>query len=554
MKKVQYSSYQDFFTKEANWVSNNFFSEAHKFMSDSLLSLDTRSFLFQDRDKKRSTTIFDGFNRQLSRSQVDDQIVIDGAKTNLFGDDRWYFLKTNGDVTGLGEISSSHNVVALLEKGYLGEWATMMEATQKGKSSEKYEDLNKCALSDTAINVMPRAVASSQAFINFFFRGQMKASLSADHTKLVIKNVSVKEGRVHDAKLLTFKRGGKFTLYVETAGVSRAIQTVTLGSDMKMNETRSMNISNHNLAVGTKVTVVYDGKIGDDMGGYNQYGIGMRGMSADVFEVEDQECEDPEMANLIKSLKELIEDSNNCVSFSNIRDYNQPKSIYFKAGVCSQVGNGLRYKNTELTNGINGVPRYVGSKKVIDYFNHFIYHFDEPTDDVYSATTSYSPTRLPNGNVNFNVSFNVSQLKNGKYNGNYNLFNLLTYTYLPSNAHVRSPHYHVTCNSSESLCSFLKGQNLGQYFNELIVENTAPYMFLAATNGLKGLTIGNTIKALNKYYGQYYGQYIKEDKYPKDWLKRMVRWIENYDCKKKVSKTNIFYDQTQFKKSSSGGL
>jgi hypothetical protein len=552
LKDNSYTSYQDFFRKEADWVSNNFFSEEH----NSFESPDTKTGEglsinnFLDRD-----TIFDNYNEHLSKGEVSY------VSSYADGTDRFQYIKTDGNTISdrvRGKINSSHKVVALVEKGLFFDFEHMIapkygidyNQLQKGLVEQGSD---KTPLADTAINVMPRAVASTQAFINFFFRGQMETSLSDDHTKLVIKNVSEKVGRVHDERLLTFKSGGKFYVYYEENGINKPLHTYTLYGDIAKGKTHRIDIGtiieDKNLPDGTKITVVYDGNIGDNLGGYDDYGIGMKGLSADVFKFKQIKCENPKMSQLIKSLKELIANPKNCVSFSDIHDSVEPKSIYFSERDCTHYGSRVRYKNTELTTGIYGdnINKYEESSLVIDYFNHYIYHFDEPTEDVYTAGTSYSPRSLPRGG-DFDVSFSVSQTKNGEPNGIYNLPKLLTYTYLPSNEHVRSPHYHVTCNSSQSLCGYLKGQQLGQNFIEHNVNNIAPYIFLSTIGSNKVLTVGNTIRALNKYYGEYYGQYIKDDKYPDDWLKKMVDWIENYDCKK-ISKTNIFYDEKRIEKS-----
>lgn len=287
LKDNRYSSYQDFFSKEADWVSKNFFSEAHGIYADVALGFNA-AYLSLDKKKNRNTSIFDKYNALPSRSAVNNQDAISGAITNVGGDARWYYMKSLGNNSYVkGNINPSHNVIGLVEKGYFGSWPTMMEVTKKWGNPAKYNDYNKKALVDTAVNVMPRAVASTQAFINFFFRGQISASINTEGI-LTIKNVSDPQ-LVSDARLLIFKGGGKFSIYYYEPRTKENIplnyKTYTFG-DIAIGETRTLNLKSDflrkNLPVGTKITVLYDGNIGTNLGGNDSYGIGMRGLSVDV--------------------------------------------------------------------------------------------------------------------------------------------------------------------------------------------------------------------------------------------------------------------------------
>ncbi len=155
-----------------------------------------------------------------------------------------------------------------------------------GGAELKITSLNQKPLEDTAVNVMPRAVASTQAFINFFFRGQISASINTEGI-LTIKNVSDPRF-VSDKRLLTFKSGGKFTIYYDAGtGENKSLtnMTYTFG-DIAVGETRTLNLKSYflekNLPAGTKITVLYDGNIGTNLGGSDSYGVGMKGLSVDV--------------------------------------------------------------------------------------------------------------------------------------------------------------------------------------------------------------------------------------------------------------------------------
>ncbi len=541
LKDNKFVSYQDFYNKEADWVSSNFFSESHTYgespNKETGEGLEINNFLDSD-------TIFDGYNPLPSTSTT-------------YENDKDEIITTGNTISHVkGELISfdglNEKPIALIDRSIFGsvfDNEHMIMPTYhmdyRKKKMVRGKD-NTRALEMTSINVMPRAIASSQAFINFFFRGQMEAGLSEDHTQLVVKNVS-KTDLVYSSKLLTYKRGGKFTLYVEKSGVNDFIGTYTLNSDMKVNETRNINIGNiienKGIQAGAKITVVYDGNIG----GYNQYDIGMRGLSARVFTVKKKpECKNKKLEAQIKQVQKWLKEDNrkHCVMFSPLNYRIKAKSVWTSTSKM-KCNAPQSYKNTEMGEYINNFHR-LDDTDLIDYFNKNVYHidFEEEIQDRYTAGTGYSPRNLPSGD--FDVSFTVTQNKNGEYYHTYNLAKLLTFTYLPSNAHIRAPHYHITCNSSKSLCNYLKRQGIGQNFNESQVDNLAPYDFLASPY-LKIYAVGDVIKALNKYYGEYYGKSFKDDKYPKDWLKKMVDWIESYDCKK-TEKLNIFYDETHIQK------
>ena len=290
----QYSSYQDFFTKEANWVSKNFFSEAHEksFYGEKLISNGEGLEFDDDTCFDKTTTIFDSkFNLTPTKTNT-GLAAIPGAETFLNGSyDKWFYITNplaNTAVTG-------GDTVGIKEKGYFWDCHSMAAVTDGVSSNKSYSNYNKKALHDTAVNVMPRAVAASQAFINYFFRARMEAYINYEDANgarildtITIKNVS-DPSLVSSEELLTFKAGTKFTVSYRTGEdeneIISELKTGTLPDDLLVDEefeleglkelfaTADVDIQN-----GDKVLVLLDGQVGEKQG-LNEYSIDARGLA-----------------------------------------------------------------------------------------------------------------------------------------------------------------------------------------------------------------------------------------------------------------------------------
>ncbi|MBU1668725.1 hypothetical protein KKC13_09925 [bacterium] len=534
IEKNSFVSYEDFFKKEAEWVSKNFFAEAHIqniIGVESSFSGGTRINNLTDID-----SIFDDNPLPSTGTTYEnekDEIVSTGNTVNHI----------HGNLVsydGLGE-----KPIALIDRGVFFDNEHIILPTYKmdyTKNELIPGRANTVALEMTSVNVMPRAVASTQAFINFFFRGQIKASLSEDHTQLVIKNKS-NTTLVSDPKLLTFKSGGKFTLYVENSGTNQILGTYTLNKDIKVNGEQSINIgnvvANNNVSVGTKITVVFDGAIGDDMGGYDDYNIGMRGLSADVFEVVEkpEECTDSTLANTIKQVKSALENSSNCVKFPDIEFQ---KTIWIDDDNANCGGASIKYKNAALWGTGSRYDNQIEANKLISYFNQEIYKLPEPKNEVIEAEVySFYEVDRYNNNDKFNVSFQIKTYKDGKFENNIDLIDLLSFEKFSGAVHVGREHYDIVCHGSSRICTYLKSRVSSdstdqlEYFGLDWVAYSNAYQYF----------IGRVSQQLEYYYENS----TSDEEYPKDWLKRIVDWIESYDCKK-AYKINIFYDETRMQK------
>jgi len=278
----RYYSYEDFFKKEVTWVGNNFASESHfNFFLDSPNAQTGAGLSINN--KYDNVSLFDGRNRHPSKSETFERAV--DNYTN------WGYIYTEGNtVSNLvkGVIPTNFSTIGLVEHGIIFDRYHMIAPSyEKINGRLRQTGLNQKPLEATAVNVMPRAVASTQAFINFFFRGQMKMSITTEG-KVTIKNVS-DPSLVSDRSLLTFKNGGKVTFYYYNyvTGKNEPLNNLTYRfADIVVGGYGIVNLKSDflkkNLAAGTKITVLYEGDIGTNLGGNDSYGIGMKGLSVDV--------------------------------------------------------------------------------------------------------------------------------------------------------------------------------------------------------------------------------------------------------------------------------
>ena len=304
----KYISYQDFFKKEAKWVSENFMSEAHGYdLSEKGwipfrggVNNETGEGLELDEDQfgEKKSTIFDKYNPHLAKDEVTEEVIPNAsthANATHVNSGKWYYLKNKNTTI-------TNKVVALRYKGYfeyLDEDANVYTKYQKhesmamvtnGSDIKSYDNYNKKALEDTAINVMPRAVVSSEAFINYFFRGRMKASLDydpmLDEEFIKITNTSDSQW-VSSPDLCTFNKGMRVDIYyIDKNGESKAISTNrTLIKDVKIGESTVIPMANVISSIGDmgdekKIIVLLDGQLGKKAD-KNDYGIeknGARGL------------------------------------------------------------------------------------------------------------------------------------------------------------------------------------------------------------------------------------------------------------------------------------
>ena len=295
-----YYTYEDFFKKQSRWVGYNFASESHFHLVNSQTGSGLSVNNFGDSD-----SLFTSQNVHPSKSETFESGSISGLP-------KWKYIYTEGNVgaSGVsGTIPYDRRTIAMVEEGLIFHDEHMISPRYKWENGEpKKIGLNQKPLEDTAVNVMPKAVASTQAFINFFFRGQMDVSINTKGV-LTIKNVSNTQ-LVSDTRLLTFKSGGKFKVYYHdaTTDSNNPLNALEYAfGDIDVNEIRTIDLKSDflkkNLAVGTKITVVYDGNIGTKIGGYDSYGIGMRGLSVDVANLPQIEKPVPDSYSYSVSLR-----------------------------------------------------------------------------------------------------------------------------------------------------------------------------------------------------------------------------------------------------------
>jgi hypothetical protein len=300
---MNFKSLEDFYYKEALWVSHNFFSEEHnKFESSNIetgFALSVNNVF--DRD-----TIFDNYNDHLSK---DETYEVD--ETDSTGN--WSYIKTNGNAisTIYGDIVEGHDTVAFNNKGFLftslddnehmikAKYTLEYDASLDEYRMDQYTEADKTPLKDTAVNVIPRAVASTQAFLNFFFRGQI--AVSTIYTRRIYIFNDSNTSSVTDNALLTFKASGEmYVYYMNDDNVTHSIrkddegnpEPYLLVNDLLVNSQTSFDLNEgsngvdrfagKNIDGQTRWIVIFDGNIGNEGGGSNTYKYGMRSMTADV--------------------------------------------------------------------------------------------------------------------------------------------------------------------------------------------------------------------------------------------------------------------------------
>jgi hypothetical protein len=281
MRDNRYYTYEDFFKKAAIWVGNNFASESHFNFFVDKINTQTGSGLSINNYLDKAS-LFDGRNTHPNKSETFESPI---------NNTRLAYVYTEGNTVAgsvKGVIPSNASKIGMVEHGILFDRYHMVAPYYKKINNKLVQTgLNKSALESTAVNVMPRAVAATQAFLDFFFRGQMEVSINTEGI-LTIKNVS-DPSRVSHKDLLTFKTGGRFRVYYYDASTGSNVllneHECSFG-DIPVGVTRTLDLKSDFLAKklpeGTKITVLYDGQVGTYLGGYNSYKIGLRGLAVDV--------------------------------------------------------------------------------------------------------------------------------------------------------------------------------------------------------------------------------------------------------------------------------
>ncbi len=184
---MNFKSLEEIYYKEARWVSNNFFSEAHNWKETAQTQNGSGLLINRTFDKD---TIFDKYNTNLSFLNT-----IEGFLPNPEDNDWRYIISATNSVPDIyGDISAfEHNIFAFIQKGFFSTFDFSSEHFFDNEHMIKpiyrlendgsgnyelitdtgYQASDKTPLKHTAINVIPRAVASTQAMLRFFFRGQI---------------------------------------------------------------------------------------------------------------------------------------------------------------------------------------------------------------------------------------------------------------------------------------------------------------------------------------------------------------------------------------------
>ena len=291
-----FKSLEDFYYKEASWVSNNFFSEEH----NSFETGNTQTGEgIEINNKMDRDTIFDLYNDHLDNDETHEEEA----------SDQWNYIKTNGKVGEVyGPIKEGHDTVAFVEKGWFFTSEHMIVPVEytyernalgeiiglKPVNNDYNKNANMTALKDTAVNVIPRAIASTQSMINFFFRAQIAASPIYGRRIYIFNDSNV--STLPSPEFATLKEGGKFYIYyMNDDNISKPIRMdgngenipYILANDLVVDSYTSFDLGDvfdieKKIDGETRWIVVFDGNIGEDTGGSDKYEYGMRGVTADI--------------------------------------------------------------------------------------------------------------------------------------------------------------------------------------------------------------------------------------------------------------------------------
>ena len=293
-----------------------------------------------------------------------------------------------------GAIQPNFSKIGLVEHGIIFDRYHMIAPQYKKINGRLVKTgLNQKPLEDTAVNVMPRAVAATQGFIDYFFRGQMDVSINSQG-KMFIKNVS-NASTLKLTGLGIFKARGKFSLYYRSGNVNKLFSTWSLTTDMYIGQTTTLNINKkvfRKMSKGTKITVIFEGDIGQDFSHYDSYNIGAKGLSVDVLELpyieEEEEEEEEEPDNAIYTYK--------------VNTVNHTKPLPYSHGQYGNISYDVDiYKNnilqrTERKQDLLSISWWNGSAHFGSSAKH---HFDI-TCEGYNGLCNYLAKRVPTDSTN----------------------------------------------------------------------------------------------------------------------------------------------------------
>ncbi len=181
-----------------------------------------------------------------------------GTDVNVYTGDDIGFITSN--------LLSSHNRLAMMQRikiPFTNINTSLYWHTMKINGDNS-------VLVDNGVNLIPKAVANAEGFVNYFFRGRLKASLDNDNN-LVIKNIS-DINLVADYNIVTFQ-GGKFDIYYEDENnQTKFLTDCELGNSFAPEQNITCYISSDleniesELGEEQKLTIIYDGFIGNEEG------------------------------------------------------------------------------------------------------------------------------------------------------------------------------------------------------------------------------------------------------------------------------------------------
>ncbi|NPA60495.1 MAG: VWA domain-containing protein [Epsilonproteobacteria bacterium] len=283
--------------------------------------------------------------------------------TNFYSEDS---ISVNGGT--FGGYSDYHpkksevNVYTGKSKGFITSNNTELGTTNKlammQKSKIPFKDYwyameidgDKSALLDNGINLIPRAIANAEGFVNYFFRGRLQATLKDGN--LTIKNVSV-PNLVASEDIVKFN-DSTYKVYYETDNnETYLLQDCTATNALSVDDSFECDISQkleerkNEIGKAQKLTVIYYGTIGNEKG--VSVSIAKKLTDADIlFSFDKSGSMGSSIENAKNSAKDILD---SVVGVDNNSTFIEVEAFSYGAGVV------LAYENnvTKAKDAINTI-------------------------------------------------------------------------------------------------------------------------------------------------------------------------------------------------------
>lgn len=303
-------NFQKFYDEQANFTARNFYSE------------DTISF---------NGGTFGGYGNYDPKSS---------DVTAYSGDETGYITSNSS------EIASGFNRLAMMQKSsipFKDYWYSMQI------------DGDSRVFLDNGVNLIPKAVANAEGFVNYFFRGRLKATLTDGN--LTITNIS-DPNLVADASVAMFRSDGTMRVYYETdAKEVKFLKECPLDVPLEVNQEMVCDISaelesqQSDIGKEQKITVVFEGgTIGNEAG--VSVAIVKKLANADLlFSFDKSGSMGSDIENAKNSAKSILDD---IVGVENNSTFIEVEAFSYSADVLLPYDNNVTKAKNAITTLYSG--------------------------------------------------------------------------------------------------------------------------------------------------------------------------------------------------------